>query len=92
MSDTPAVYNVVRVHWIDASQYPGWHSKDELDVLIATPAPVMETVGWLVHDCPEFVVIAQSVSEFRAADLLRIPRAYIKDIWVHKPADTGSTP
>lgn len=89
---TEAAYTVVRVHWIDAGQYPGWHSKDELDTLIATPLPVMETVGWLVHDCTAFVVVAQSVSEMRAGDLLRIPRAYIQDMWVQKeqPPDASA--
>lgn len=76
-----STFTVIRVHWVDASAYPGWHSKDELDTVIASPLPVMETVGWLVHDCPEFVVIAQTVNGTKAGDLLRIPRAYIEDMW-----------
>lgn len=74
-------YKVVRVHWLDASFRPGWYNSDAIDEVAADTVKI-ESVGWLVKDEPECIVLAMSVGEYRAGELLRIPRKYIVDMYV----------
>ena len=74
-------YKVCRVHWIDASYCAGWLTAAEIDAVGSEPYTV-ESVGWLLKDEPDYVMLGISVSKYRAADTLRIPRAYITDMWV----------
>ena len=76
--DTPKEYKEVRVHWEDATHRSGWHSVDELQDII-NEGFMVETLGWLVHEDDDCIVVAQSVSRYRMAELSRIPKAYIKD-------------
>lgn len=74
------VYKVARVHWLDASLVAGWHNSDQIDD-IASEIVQIESVGWLVKDEPEYVMLAMSVGKYRAAELLRIPRKYIVELF-----------
>jgi hypothetical protein len=76
-------YKVARVHWLDASFHPGWHSSDEMDA-IASDGCAFESVGWLVKDEPDYVVLAMSVGKTKAGELLKIPRAYIKEMFINE--------
>jgi hypothetical protein len=76
-------YKVCRVHWIDASFRSGWHDTDSINNVADNEADAMvESVGWLIKDEPDCIVLALSVTKYRAGDLLRIPRAYIKEMFV----------
>ena len=75
-------YKVARVHWKDACQLAGYHGADALAALPAEPLPVMQSVGWLVYENDEYLALAQTVSAFKAGDILKIPRAVIVELWV----------
>lgn len=77
-------YRVARVHWRDTYVTSGWHKAHELTAIYSEPAPVMQSIGWLVHEDNTCVVLAQSVGVFAAADLLKIPRPLIVEMFVQK--------
>lgn len=80
-------YRIARVHWRDTCNIPGWHKAHELDALTKEPLPIMESVGWLIYEGEDFVTLAQSVSQYAAGDLLKIPRAMIVEMFVKDAAN-----
>lgn len=78
----PEVYKVVRVHWRDAANFSGWHSLDEISNLASEQSPLMQTLGWLIFQSDEFILVAQSVGNKSAADILKIPSTYIESMWI----------
>lgn len=81
VNELETLFKVTRVHWHDTTHISGWHSREELEALINAPLPEMETIGWLVHTGPDFVVLAQSVGEFTAADIIKIPTSQVTDMY-----------
>lgn len=75
-------YKVARVHWTDACQMAGYHGADALTSLAGEPLPLMQSVGWLVYENAECVALAQTVSPYKAGDILQIPRAVIVELWI----------
>jgi hypothetical protein len=95
MDDKP----VVLIEWTDAENGEGWHSELALDDYYQSPLLPVRSVGWLMHENNEWIVIAQSLGEQDpelAGDLLKIPRAMIREIRPmqmangKKPDDDGS--
>ena len=80
-------YKVARVHWKDACQLAGYHGADALAALPAEPLPVMQSVGWLVYENDECIALAQTVSPFKAGDILQIPRVGIVEFWIDGKTD-----
>ena len=78
------IYTPCRVHWTDTHSYPGWHKQHQLEALYTELAPVMQSMGWLVHEDDKHVVLAQTVGEFAMADLLKIPRSLIVEMFIEK--------
>ncbi|MFA0813890.1 hypothetical protein [Microbulbifer epialgicus] len=74
---------LVRVEWVDSAQpYPQWSHLEDLPSL--EPVKCC-TVGWLIAESEEVLMIAQSVGEVntdnaQASGLMRIPRASVKSL------------
>lgn len=78
----PSVYKVCRVHWQDSACSTGWHKADEITEFCNTSISKIETVGWLVFDAPDYIVVAQSMGKLVADNLLQIPRFAITDLFI----------
>lgn len=85
MTDTPFkfpdTFKETRVHWTDAYSVHHWHHKRELEEWCVEPLPVMQTLGWLIYECDDYIVIGQSVGLVEAADLIKIPRGMIVEMF-----------
>jgi hypothetical protein len=73
----------VHVVWIDSASHPGWVDLDKFK----TQPITVETVGWLVEESKESMVVALSgcwdgTSAHQFLDLITIPAACIRS--VHK--------
>lgn len=79
-----SIYKPCRVHWRDTCHVEGWHSAAALEALYIELPPLMQSLGWLVYQDDNQVVLAQSVGEKAAADLLKIPRSLIVDMFIEK--------
>jgi len=53
---TPADCPVVRVDWVDITEYSQWNSEEDVQTTDVV------TVGWLLEDSPQQVVVAGSYS------------------------------
>lgn len=73
---------VAVVTWQDCESEQGWMDRLELEEYIQRPLSVMKSVGWLLHNGEDWVVLAQSVGTHNGADLVKIPRAMIQDVQV----------
>lgn len=83
MSASPPV---VRVTWLDSHAYGGWKSRDEWAEHISADRLVCESVGWLVIDGRDYLVLAQSrgnrVGDATWADMVQIPRVAVQTVRV----------
>lgn len=84
----PDEYKVIRVHWRDVFSYSGWHSLKEIEEVASAGCPQMQTIGWLIYQSADFILVAQSVGERTAADILKIPIPYIDDMWIQENGDS----
>jgi len=73
MSDT-----IVAVRWHDASEYPGYHSREGVEEIMRGDGALMTSVGWFVTEDDDYVVIAQTRNLYKWGDVLRIPTACIQ--------------
>lgn len=64
------------VTWVDASMGGGWHTYDEID---SEPALTI-TVGWLVKEDENTLVLASSWGYGQLGNLTYIPRGMIKKV------------
>lgn len=60
--------------WLDATHHPGYHNIKDGD---AFPLQTMETAGWLVGETDTALLVAQTVSQYKAGDVLAIPKSTI---------------
>lgn len=82
MSDFPAVY----VQWYDATSVDSWES---LSDALAQKTHLIHTVGWLISDAPERLLIALNVDFINesTSQYIAIPRQWCEVIHVlRKPA------
>jgi len=83
MSDQMATkLQIAHIEWGDADSLVGWHNRDVIEGYIQSPPSQMKSVGWLLHDGDDCVILAQSVGTHKAADLIKIPRAMVRNIHV----------
>ena len=74
---------LVEVTWIDAcsSGGPGWVDREEALEFAVEPAPVMRTIGFLIHeDFDEevgFVALTDTIGEDECACVHKIPYSMI---------------
>lgn len=76
---------VAMVKWEDCESLYDWQFEKDVQDYIARPLSVMLSVGWLLHDGDEWVILAQSIDQdqidgFKAGDLMKIPKAMILDV------------
>lgn len=83
------IYRVVRVHWNDTATYSGWTSLDEIKAIVEDKPVMIETVGWLIHQDEDQILVASSVSKFKASEIIRIPSSCIVDMWVDRSNALG---
>ncbi|MEX2964742.1 hypothetical protein [Microbulbifer sp. TYP-18] len=85
---------LVRVDWVDSAQpYGCWNHLSDLP-----PLEVVEckTVGWLVAESDEVLMLAQNLGDVntesaQASGLMRIPRVCVKRIAVLCQLDGGES-
>jgi hypothetical protein len=69
---------IVHVAWLDSHVYGGWHTTEEWQTMITAGRLRCESVGWLLIDHEDYLVLAQTrgnrLSEESWADLVQIPR------------------
>jgi len=77
------LFGCIIVDWVDSLQpVVGWHMIDDLPIL---EAAVCKTVGWLVAENDEALMIAQNVADpkstqMQAGGLMRIPKCCVTRI------------
>jgi hypothetical protein len=80
MDDPP----IVRVVWADSHAYGGWKIVEEWAAHITPARMVCESVGWLLIDGRDYLVLAQSrgnrVGEATWADMVQIPRVAVRTV------------
>ena len=75
---------LIYIQWQDAHSTSGWHTKEQLEKVIAQEACIVEQVGWLVHEDDKSITIISrkllwkldNTSEFGMVQ--NIPKAWIK--------------
>jgi len=77
------------IRWRDTSAHPGWYDEMEYQTSIKEPVMVMQSLGWLLHESDDCVVIAQSKSDGRVGEMLKIPREAIVGIDTVKVSPNG---
>ena len=77
-------YPLVLVEWDDACNMGTWHDEQEIDVWLKDNHFQCQSVGWLVRNTKNFVVIAARVSwgDKQYGLLEKLPRKMIKKIKV----------
>ena len=73
------------VEWRDSAAFPGWHEDIEVEDFISRPLTVMISIGWLICDNDDFVILAQSIDRdqfhgFQAGELIKVPREMVNKI------------
>ena len=68
-------YNLYRVDWIDAHSNGGWSLPKDINI---KPLKV-NSVGWLIKDTKDYIVLAQNMSSSgNCADRIHIPKKWIQ--------------
>lgn len=72
---------VVKISWFDpAFSRAGWMNLGEAKDFISRPSSRCDTVGHLVHEDDERIVLAMSVGEDQLGDMISILKANIKSM------------
>jgi hypothetical protein len=73
------------VEWLDSfgGDASAWLTHDDADTFAATPEHLRcRSVGFLWHDCPESITLAQSLNQYQAMYLMTIPRVAITHLTI----------
>ena len=73
-------YKPVLVTWLDSTAQEGWHGKREIEEFSETPPLRIQSLGWKVDEGDSWIVLAMSMCESKAGELLKIPTAIIESI------------
>lgn len=68
---------IEKITWQDSTFSKGWHGKDDFNGVVNLDDAI-ETVGFVVHDAPEKIIVAQSIGT-QVGDLLAIPVSAIRE-------------
>ena len=72
---------LVYLRWRDTYSYGGWQSEKEIEEIIKSPDWIVESVGWLIFQNDDRIIICQSTSNYKSnSEILKIPAAAIIDI------------
>lgn len=73
----------VLIHWDDSISRHGWVHHDDVPSLGST---LIKTLGYLVHEHEDSVIVSPSISENYVDSPIRIPRNAIINMWeIHIP-------
>lgn len=74
----------VSVEWVDAESDggPGWQDPEDMIEYAKRPLPIMKTVGMLVWEDNEKVVITDSKGPASMGGVTKIPRAWIRSYYI----------
>lgn len=75
-----AVTKLVRVKWHDASSRAGWFKAEDIEAF-ETELVMIDSVGWLLSENDDVLIMAASKMATSAGDLLIIPKGMIKERW-----------
>ena len=73
---------VAHVVWEDIESNSGWHKHYETKEYLSEKQLKVKSVGWLVYQGDDCVVLAQSSSYHHMGELLKIPTANVKSIHI----------
>ena len=84
----------VAVEWVDAESDggPGWQDPEDMIEYAKRPLPVMKTVGMLVWEDNEKVVITDSKGPGSMGGVTKIPRAWIRSYYILKKIENKLSP
>ncbi len=69
---------LVMVHWIDAEcSSDGWQDKEDFDKWADEPLRAVQTVGWLMRDTDDRVVVMSSMGGPDMGEAHKIPKSWI---------------
>lgn len=76
---------IYMVEWEDCESMEGWQFEKDIEDFFKRPLSIMLSVGWLLQQNDDWVILAQSVDlnqedGFKAGDLMKIPRRMISKI------------
>jgi len=81
-------FKMVVLTWTDTESKAGWHERIELEDYVTKPCLIMKSVGWLIYNSFNHVVLAMTCGEDHSGELLKIPWAVISDLRT-VPDDNG---
>lgn len=75
-------FRVVELRWLDSVGQGTWHSFDTALQDSTTEAMHHRTVGYVLHEADDYVLVAGSISESKVmvSDTMQIPRVAIIEI------------
>lgn len=83
----PKVMPVVWIEWEDSCSHSGWQDADDACRDHAAGPMICQSVGWLLHQDAQQLVVAQSRNEHgQVADRIAIPRVAVRRIREGTPA------
>jgi hypothetical protein len=67
------------VIWTDAitSAEPGWTTKEDAMLLATAPLPIMNTIGYVLHDDADKIALTDSVGDDEFGQVTKIPKSMI---------------
>ena len=54
-------YKKVYVEWVDSARNNDWNITGEIDLDVDFKPIEVETIGWLVHETDNYIMVAQSI-------------------------------
>ena len=70
--------SLVMVHWIDAEcSSDGWQHKEDFDKWADEPLRSVQTVGWLMRDTDDRVVVMSSMGGDDMGEAHKIPKSWV---------------
>lgn len=86
-----ANFPLVIVHWLDAeSSGSGWQDEEDFWRWCDEPVRPVKSVGWLVRDEPDKVVVMATDGGNEKGDAHKIPKTWVLNIEVLRPAEGGT--
>jgi hypothetical protein len=73
---------IVKVIWVDAETVGdcNWQDFNEIKLIAKNDPPLMQSVGFVLHDCESHISIVDSVGEEDCGHLTKIPKKMIKEV------------
>jgi len=82
-------YRIVRVNWIDATEITtGWIT---LETIQATIKSIVTSVGHLIEEYDDYIIIALSIGQYGIQGAMTIPTRAILDIEDLQPSEIPKT-